>query len=113
MMRKRRCWLRPTRSRNDRVKGFVFLSLEGETGISNVIVNPHPCEKYRAVITREKFLRVARHPAAGGREPPIEPFHVRVVGLAWLGPSQTPQSARREDEGEAPSPPSAQSVQTK
>jgi len=29
------------------------------------------------------------------------------------GPSQTPQSARREDEGEAPSPPSAQSVQTK
>src|SRR5207302_4824846 len=40
-------------------------------------------------------LRLARHPAAGG---------VRVVGLPWLGPSQTPQSARREDEGEAPEP---------
>src|SRR5436309_107502 len=32
----------------------------------------------------------------------IGPFHVRVVGLPWLAPSQTPQSARREDEGEAP-----------
>src|ERR1700675_2469641 len=34
----------------------------------------------------------------------IGPFHVRVVGLPWLAPSQTPQSARREDEGEAPEP---------
>src|SRR2546429_7826117 len=32
------------------------------------------------------------------------PFHVRVVVLPWLAPSQTPQSARREDEGEAPEP---------
>src|SRR5215469_534737 len=34
----------------------------------------------------------------------IGPFHVRVVGLPWLAPSQTPQSARREDEGEATEP---------
>ncbi|MGH9690632.1 MAG: DNA polymerase III subunit alpha [Candidatus Acidiferrales bacterium] len=39
-------------------KGFVFLSLEDETGISNVIVNPDLYEKYRKVINREKFLRV-------------------------------------------------------
>src|SRR5216110_3509116 len=39
-------------------KGFVFLSLEDETGISNVIVNPDLYEKYRVVINREKFLRV-------------------------------------------------------
>ena len=39
-------------------KGFVFLSLEDETGISNVIVNPDLYEKYRRVINREKFLRV-------------------------------------------------------
>src|SRR5712664_4660212 len=32
------------------------------------------------------------------------PFHVRVVGLPGLAPSQTPQSPRREDEGEAPEP---------
>src|SRR6266481_8806980 len=34
----------------------------------------------------------------------IGPFHVRVVGLPWLATSQTPQSARREDKGEAPEP---------
>jgi len=39
-------------------KGFVFLSLEDETGVSNVIVNPDLYEKYRVVINREKFLRV-------------------------------------------------------
>jgi error-prone DNA polymerase len=34
------------------------LSLEDETGISNVIVNPDLYEKYRVVINREKFFRV-------------------------------------------------------
>jgi len=34
------------------------LSLEDETGISNVTVNPDLYEKYRVVINREKFLRV-------------------------------------------------------
>lgn len=36
----------------------VFLSLEDETGISNIIVNPDLYEKYREVIKREKFLYV-------------------------------------------------------
>jgi error-prone DNA polymerase len=34
------------------------LSLEDETGISKVIVNPDLYEKYRVVIKREKVLRV-------------------------------------------------------
>jgi error-prone DNA polymerase len=46
------------RQRPGTAKGFVFLSLEDETGISNVIVNPGLYEKYRVVINREKFLRV-------------------------------------------------------
>jgi error-prone DNA polymerase len=46
------------RQRPGTAKGFVFLSLEDETGISNVIVNPDLYEKYRLVINREKFLRV-------------------------------------------------------
>ena len=32
------------------------------------------------------------------------PFHVRVVGLLGLAPSQIPQSARREHDGDAPKP---------
>jgi error-prone DNA polymerase len=39
-------------------KGFVFLSLEDETGIANVIVRPDLYEKNRMVINREKFLGV-------------------------------------------------------
>jgi len=46
------------RQRPGTAKGFVFLSLEDETGISNVIVSPDLYEKYRVVINREKFLRV-------------------------------------------------------
>ncbi|HEY6386582.1 MAG TPA: error-prone DNA polymerase [Candidatus Acidoferrum sp.] len=46
------------RQRPGTAKGFVFLSLEDETGISNVIVHPDLYEKYRRVINREKFLRV-------------------------------------------------------
>ena len=46
------------RQRPGTAKGFVFLSLEDETGISNVIVNPDLYEKYRTVINTEKFLRV-------------------------------------------------------
>ncbi len=39
-------------------EGLRVLSLEDETGISNVIVNPELYERYRVVINREKFLRV-------------------------------------------------------
>lgn len=39
-------------------KGFVFLSLEDETGISNVIVKPRTFENFRAVILRNAFLIV-------------------------------------------------------
>ena len=46
------------RQRPGTAKGFVFLSLEDETGIANVIVHPDLYEKHRLVINREKFLRV-------------------------------------------------------
>ena len=39
-------------------EGFVFLSLEDESRISNVIVNPNLYDKYRIAINREKCLRV-------------------------------------------------------
>jgi DNA polymerase III alpha subunit len=41
-----------------KIESFVLLSLENETGISNVIVNPDLYEKYRVAINREEFLRV-------------------------------------------------------
>jgi error-prone DNA polymerase len=46
------------RQRPGTAKGFVFISLEDETGISNVIVTPDMFERYRLVITQESFLLI-------------------------------------------------------
>ncbi len=47
------------RQRPGTAKGFVFLSLEDETGIANVIVTPDLFERERMVITRSRFLLIA------------------------------------------------------
>jgi error-prone DNA polymerase len=44
------------RQRPGTAKGFVFLSLEDETGISNAIVTPAVYELYRRLVTYGKFL---------------------------------------------------------
>jgi error-prone DNA polymerase len=47
-----------TRQRPGTAKGFVFLTLEDETGISNVIVRPDLFDRARATIIRQPFLIV-------------------------------------------------------
>jgi error-prone DNA polymerase len=47
------------RQRPGTAKGFVFLSLEDETGIANIIVVPDFFERERLIITRSRFLTVA------------------------------------------------------
>ena len=44
------------RQRPGTAKGFVFLSLEDETGIANVILTPDVFERERMVVTRSRFL---------------------------------------------------------
>ncbi len=44
------------RQRPGTAKGFVFISLEDETGVSNAIVPPPLFEAQRLVITEESFL---------------------------------------------------------
>lgn len=44
------------RQRPGTAKGFVFVSLEDETGISNAVVAPPMFEAHRLVITEEPFL---------------------------------------------------------
>jgi error-prone DNA polymerase len=46
------------RQRPGTAKGFVFLSLEDETGIANVILTPDVFEQNRLVVTRTRFLRI-------------------------------------------------------
>ena len=47
-----------TRQRPGTAKGFVFLTLEDETGISNVIVRPDLFDRQRMTVVRQPFLIV-------------------------------------------------------
>jgi error-prone DNA polymerase len=47
------------RQRPGTAKGFVFLSLEDETGIANIIVAPDVFEQNRLIVTRSRFLSIA------------------------------------------------------
>jgi len=47
------------RQRPGTAKGFVFLSLEDETGIANIIVTPDVFEQNRVILTRSRFLSIS------------------------------------------------------
>ena len=46
------------RQRPGTAKGFVFLSLEDEAGIANIIITPDVFEQNRVVVTRGKILLI-------------------------------------------------------
>jgi error-prone DNA polymerase len=46
------------RQRPGTAKGFIFISMEDETGIANVIITPDLYERERMVVTRSKFILV-------------------------------------------------------
>ena len=46
------------RQRPGTAKGFIFISMEDETGITNVIVTPDIYEHNRLIVTQSKFLMV-------------------------------------------------------
>ncbi len=46
------------RQRPGTAKGFVFLSLEDESGIANVIITPDTFEANRLAVTRSRILRI-------------------------------------------------------
>ncbi|HMC27933.1 MAG TPA: OB-fold nucleic acid binding domain-containing protein, partial [Verrucomicrobiae bacterium] len=46
------------RQRPGTAKGFVFISLEDETGVSNAIVSPQLFDQQRLLITHESFLMI-------------------------------------------------------
>jgi error-prone DNA polymerase len=48
-----------SRQRPGTAKGFVFLSLEDETGIANIIIAPDVFEANRVLVTRTRFLLIS------------------------------------------------------
>jgi error-prone DNA polymerase len=67
------------RQRPGTAKGFIFISMEDETGIANIIVSPDLYERNRLVITRSKFLIVD-----GTLQNKDNVMHVRAVQLMAL-----------------------------
>jgi error-prone DNA polymerase len=46
------------RQRPGTAKGFIFISLEDETGIANIVITPDLYDQDRLIVTRSKFLLV-------------------------------------------------------
>ena len=67
------------RQRPGTAMGFIFLSMEDETGIANVIVNPDLYERERLTVTRAKFIL-----AEGTLQNQDGVIHVKATGLRLL-----------------------------
>jgi error-prone DNA polymerase len=67
------------RQRPGTAHGFIFISMEDETGIANVIVTPDLYERERLVVTRSKFIL-----AEGPLQNQDGVIHVKAVHLQTL-----------------------------
>jgi len=67
------------RQRPGTAKGFIFISMEDETGIANVIVTPDLYDRDRLVVTRSKFLLVE-----GALQNQDKVVHVKATRLVEL-----------------------------
>ena len=73
-----------TRQRPGTAKGFVFLSLEDETGIANIIVNPDVFAVYKRAIIDEPYLLVEG--TLQNQDGAVSVKADRVEGLKHTGP---------------------------
>jgi error-prone DNA polymerase len=67
------------RQRPGTAKGFVFLSMEDETGIANIIVTPDVYERERVLVTRGRFLMIS-----GPLQNQDNVIHVKAAAIAAL-----------------------------
>ena len=79
------------RQRPGTAKGFIFISMEDETGIANVIVTPDVYEQNRLVVTRSKFLLVEG--ALQNQDGVIHVKATRLAPLAHGGPECGPTTS--------------------
>jgi error-prone DNA polymerase len=67
------------RQRPGTAMGFIFLSIEDETGIANVIITPSLYERNRTIVTSSKFIL-----AEGPLQNKDGVIHVKAVQLVAL-----------------------------
>jgi error-prone DNA polymerase len=77
------------RQRPGTAKGFVFLSLEDETGIANIIVTPDFFERERVIVTRSRFLIVE-----GKLQNQDGVIHIKAERIRELDITQAPMRSR-------------------
>jgi len=75
------------RQRPGTAKGFVFLSLEDETGVANVIITPQLFEQDHRVVVHHSFLRIQgrlqnQDGVVSVKARQIEPFHLADAEVA-------------------------------
>jgi error-prone DNA polymerase len=71
------------RQRPGTAQGFIFLSMEDETGISNVIISPQLYERERVLVTRGQFLKIY-----GKQQNQDGVVHVKAIKLELLHASE-------------------------
>jgi error-prone DNA polymerase len=72
------------RQRPGTAKGFVFISLEDETGVSNAIVEPDLFERFRLVITEEAFLLIKGQVQNSDKVVLIKAHNIKSLGHEQL-----------------------------
>ena len=73
------------RQRPGTAHGFIFLSLEDETGIANAIVDPDLYEAHRSLVTYAKFLLIE-----GSLQNVDNVIHVRAKHIEELNITSAP-----------------------
>ncbi len=76
------------RQRPGTAKGFLFLSLEDETGIANVIVTPKLYERFRTSLTGQPFLLVEGALQRQDGAISVKARHVEALPLSAASPSR-------------------------
>jgi error-prone DNA polymerase len=73
------------RQRPGTAKGFVFLSLEDETGIANIIITPDLFERERIVVTRNRFLDIEGRLQIQEGVIHVKAFRIRAIEISSAG----------------------------
>jgi len=77
------------RQRPGTAKGFVFISLEDETGVANAIVDPDLFERFRLLITEESFLLIEGEVQNSDHVVLIKTRHIKPLAHEQLAGSES------------------------
>ena len=76
------------RQRPGTAHGFIFLSIEDETGISNAIIDPDLYERHRSLVTYAKFLLIE-----GALQNVDKVIHIRAKHIEELSVTAAPMQS--------------------